>query len=970
MMADAYEAYQIGLKRLLELLESSHPRYTDLLVYEQRLQENITQTQRYGETELRRAERSEILDRLNQFALEEVGSSFNALYRADSTWTTRYGGELNVVEFSSLSALIGNPDISDPILFLGAGASQKSGVPLSGELVELAAKWAYCRINRRTHDDPTIRRSDWLPWLHQLPWYNPQQSSATQYVQAITHLLQSIEERRSFFQEYSQPQIISSSGYQNLLRLMAERRVRTIFTTNFDTILLNLADTVPNPRRLRGICSPDDYRYLSTDPIHPQIVYLLGNAEHYADFYFDGGYERLNESLIDHLVPLIRDHPLIVIGYSGGEISIVRHLLTEQASRTYNYQHGLYWCVLRSQYPDGIYPSVIQLANTIGPNFRFVLIDNFDELVSELSQTAHRMSPHLPSTASEQPEQVTFDMQLVPEVTLEDLDWPEVQARLLTYCHEMDIPLPRQVTDEWILELIQAQDLARVNDGIHPTVAGSLLFSKSPASCLPTARTEVRVTGEEPVVFTGNLWQQLQVVDLLESEFNAPFRLKGPRSEVTTPYPYLALKEVIVNALAHRRYDGGDSEAIIIQVEPDYIRVTSPGGLYEAVRRQLPPELPPEEALGKQPVKGYRNPVIADFLYGSGAMDKKGSGLVHLREWMRRNGGDVSFRLGADDAFFEVNLYRRPEAPDITTDIASPLIPAGEYVSNILEVVELPSVIWSDETTYRWVTDIRWQSQNSLPAFVLYEGRLYTFSDLSKTDNPLRNFTQGTDIQVMSLADFTLNGASERRLVNLMNEAVNNFAERNGLIFDWKRKRTYFPRADDGDRTITYQARLRKATRTVVKARISPTTNQVSYWEHQALELKFKKFGDRWGLQLLPTYVFTFNGYSQRLPGERNGPLATRKLAREYNAHVDSHLVFWTTVLSDEKPDIVLENALGSFIQLRSTPISCVLHTLEPQPEEETEESSVDDEELDELEDQLSEFDDEDEDLPDDVADD
>lgn len=34
-------------------------------------------------------------------------------------------------------------NLATPVLLLGAGASLKSGIPLSGQVVEMAARWAY-----------------------------------------------------------------------------------------------------------------------------------------------------------------------------------------------------------------------------------------------------------------------------------------------------------------------------------------------------------------------------------------------------------------------------------------------------------------------------------------------------------------------------------------------------------------------------------------------------------------------------------------------------------------------------------------------------------------------------------------------------------------------------------------------------------------------------------------------------------
>jgi hypothetical protein len=76
---DVYARYAAGLARLLAGLERGHPRYQEALVWQQRLEESIAQARLYGDTETRRAERAEVVGRLNGLALETVGVSFNEL---------------------------------------------------------------------------------------------------------------------------------------------------------------------------------------------------------------------------------------------------------------------------------------------------------------------------------------------------------------------------------------------------------------------------------------------------------------------------------------------------------------------------------------------------------------------------------------------------------------------------------------------------------------------------------------------------------------------------------------------------------------------------------------------------------------------------------------------------------------------------------------------------------------------------
>jgi hypothetical protein len=91
-MTDIFPHYEQGLEELLERLGKNHPRYTDALTLQTRLLENIAQTQRYGDTETRRAERAQILDTLNQLASQTVRVSFNKLYLSslESTQTPQW----------------------------------------------------------------------------------------------------------------------------------------------------------------------------------------------------------------------------------------------------------------------------------------------------------------------------------------------------------------------------------------------------------------------------------------------------------------------------------------------------------------------------------------------------------------------------------------------------------------------------------------------------------------------------------------------------------------------------------------------------------------------------------------------------------------------------------------------------------------------------------------------------------------
>lgn len=75
-MTDIFLNYKQGIRELLEQLGKEHPRRAEALTLQARLLENIVQTQQYGDTETRRAERAQIVDALNRLALKAVRVSF------------------------------------------------------------------------------------------------------------------------------------------------------------------------------------------------------------------------------------------------------------------------------------------------------------------------------------------------------------------------------------------------------------------------------------------------------------------------------------------------------------------------------------------------------------------------------------------------------------------------------------------------------------------------------------------------------------------------------------------------------------------------------------------------------------------------------------------------------------------------------------------------------------------------------
>lgn len=78
---DVVFSSETGLTRLLKRLGKDHPRYAEALTLQARLLGNIAKARRYGDTGELGHERAQIVDALNQLALETVRVSFNELCR-------------------------------------------------------------------------------------------------------------------------------------------------------------------------------------------------------------------------------------------------------------------------------------------------------------------------------------------------------------------------------------------------------------------------------------------------------------------------------------------------------------------------------------------------------------------------------------------------------------------------------------------------------------------------------------------------------------------------------------------------------------------------------------------------------------------------------------------------------------------------------------------------------------------------
>lgn len=767
-----------------------------------------------------------------------------------------------------------------PVLLLGAGASATSGVPLVWQLVDLIGRHAYCRAHALDLDDPTLMRSDWYPWVSAHDWFDPELELQELYARHIKELLEPRERRRQFLQEHV---VVgpdrASSGYQALASLVGKRRVHTVLTPNFDTLIYDSCRRDPSASSTIQIQSPAQVGLISTDPAVSQVVHVHGVIEHYADLNLTEEVAELDATYASHIVPLIADHPLIVIGYRGAEPSVYRDLLLAAAERgPAALPHGVFWC---TRPRDGdLHEHVLELAEKCGGNFAIVEIEGFDEVMAALDQDVPRV------------------------VTTRAPDWMPFDGRAADTSDEFDTDLVLRVLDDDSLDRLalsapspgpeSAADRLRLmsllREGVGGealTNAGRLLFATSK----PIATT-VESEGATRTA-RGNLFELYDELAELVAAANEPYRIKGPQSVDVRPYPPLAIKELLVNALVHRDYES--ASPIELSIDRQRLRVRNPGGLID---------LDDLDDLGERSVRHYRNPSLAEVAYATGLMDKYGSGLIDVRQWAREGGAVATFDVGTDNSRFDAIVTSRADSQPGGGIVA----PDGSYeifYVNALRVV-VPDEIWVAPTRARKPRDIYdAHPGEAVPRFVLDGQNLLTFSDLSNSDNVLRGHAEAPEH--IGTEEICATTVGEAHIVELLNLMFERHMRAEGTEVHHRKGRLWFHiNADGSDREVSYQARMRNAKRAV--ARLRNADGRRPYYEHQAMGWSFLHVQGEWLLTIDPTWVFTTDGQSKLESRRRTGQLSTRKMGNERNQSVLNHVFFWAWAICGDADLSLLED--------------------------------------------------------------
>ncbi len=215
----------------------------------------------------------------------------------------------------------------------------------------------------------------------------------------------------------------------------------------------------------------------------------------------------------------------------------------------------------------------------------------------------------------------------------------------------------------------------------RPTAAGLLLLGKDPTSLFPQTRVQLDVypgisTIDEALLaetIRGNLPSAIaRTVALITANTRKTPRVVGLKRREIPEYPEVALREALVNALAHRDYEDASGH-VVVEVFADRIVVTNPG---------LPVGHPSLKRLRSGALRSRsRNPLLSQGLVFLGLMEERGTGIRRMRGSMLDHGLDApTFSFVEND--FVLTL---PGAGDDLGRIKTPAGDAGSLPKSVTE---------------------------------------------------------------------------------------------------------------------------------------------------------------------------------------------------------------------------------------------------------------------------------------------
>lgn len=211
---------------------------------------------------------------------------------------------------------------------------------------------------------------------------------------------------------------------------------------------------------------------------------------------------------------------------------------------------------------------------------------------------------------------------------------------------------------------------------------GVLFFTKEPPRFLSQAIIQcVRYKGiikldiEDQKDMTSDIITNIdEVFVFLRRSLDVAFKFESgnPTRIEVWEIPYIALKEALINAIAHRDYNNKGTH-IQVEVFDDRVSITNFGGLVKGLN--------PSD-LGKRSL--HRNPNIVNLLHRANFIEKLGTGILRINSALE-NAGLPKAEFDISEHWFSIVFKRQPKIGNIVEESRSSFYGSENISEKILK---------------------------------------------------------------------------------------------------------------------------------------------------------------------------------------------------------------------------------------------------------------------------------------------
>jgi len=225
-----------------------------------------------------------------------------------------------------------------------------------------------------------------------------------------------------------------------------------------------------------------------------------------------------------------------------------------------------------------------------------------------------------------------FDSISFKDATYKSINEKLVKDFLTLRAEKQKIAIPKISIKDFLIKTIGV--VKETDRELRPTNTAILFFCDNPQQFIPQSSVKVaRYRGNSRIEFIDSrelFGPFYKILGDIEIFFKRNTRLASKIVEfkrVDIPeYPFEAIKEAVINAMAHRNYflEGANVQ---LEIFDDRIEITSPGGLL--------PGLDIKKLAG---IHKTRNKKICDILHETKDVERYGTGIVKMKKAMKDHG--------------------------------------------------------------------------------------------------------------------------------------------------------------------------------------------------------------------------------------------------------------------------------------------------------------------------------------------